>query len=244
MRAFLVVVSCMTCLTFRGQDASKDLFYLYNSNWKPCKQDSARYFTHVQKLDDSTWRWEYYNFSGPLLTIETYKDENGTIPNGYFAYFNKKGKIDSGGYTSNGLKNGTWYYYGDSTRPQKIQDYEMGHLVKEKLADAPSANNLLKSGEKEANFAGGEKAWKKYLETNLKTPDRAIDLCANGMVLVSFVVNVTGHIGDVSLIKSVEYSADQEAMRIIKNAPLWEPAIQDGHPVKAYRIQPITFRVD
>ena len=57
MRVFLFAIACMTCLTFRGQDSSKDFFYLYNSNWKPCKQDSARYFTHIQRLYDTTWRF-------------------------------------------------------------------------------------------------------------------------------------------------------------------------------------------
>jgi hypothetical protein len=41
--------------------------------------------------------------------------------------------------------------------------------------------------------------------------------------------------------KSVEFVLDEEGMRIIEKAPLWEPAMKDGVKLNAYRIQPITF---
>jgi protein TonB len=37
---------------------------------------------------------------------------------------------------------------------------------------------------------------------------------------------------------------EEEAMRVIKRGPKWNPAIQNGRQVKAYRKQPITFRVE
>jgi protein TonB len=37
---------------------------------------------------------------------------------------------------------------------------------------------------------------------------------------------------------------EDEAVRVLKKAAKWEPAIQNGHQVKAYRRQPITFVVE
>jgi len=36
---------------------------------------------------------------------------------------------------------------------------------------------------------------------------------------------------------------EQEAVRVLKKATKWEPAIQNGRKVKAYRRQRITFQV-
>ena len=37
---------------------------------------------------------------------------------------------------------------------------------------------------------------------------------------------------------------EEEAMRMIKKGPDWIPGIQNGHNVKAYRKQPLTFVID
>ena len=68
-----------------------------------------------------------------------------------------------------------------------------------------------------------------------------MQLHKTGNVVVSFVVNSDGELSEVGLRKSVEFSLDYEAMRLIKESPKWEPALQMGKPVKAYRLQPITF---
>jgi hypothetical protein len=39
------------------------------------------------------------------------------------------------------------------------------------------------------------------------------------------------------------YGMEEEAVKIIKKGPTWEPAIQKGRQVKAYRKQPIDFIV-
>jgi protein TonB len=62
-----------------------------------------------------------------------------------------------------------------------------------------------------------------------------------GQVLIYFIVDSNGDIADVKLHKSVEYSLDQEALRLIRQSPKWEPAFQNGKNVKAYRRQPVTF---
>ena len=97
--------------------------------------------------------------------------------------------------------------------------------------------------EVESDFEGGISAWGKYLTKNLDYPDRAMKLQKQGMVVVQFVVDKEGAIFDPRISRSVEYSLDEEALRIIRKAPRWIPAIQDGRKVKSYKRQPIIFKL-
>jgi periplasmic protein TonB len=243
-----ICIACMFCLCFdiafcQTGKILNESYFVYDRNWKACKIDSAKYLISVQKLGDTIWQVNNYNFRGPLISIETYRDENASVPNGYFAYFNDKGKIDSAGHTVRGLKNGTWFYYGDSTAPQVIREYEMGRLISEEPVARSVRAVSSKPGDKEAEFDGGTKNWKKYIEKNLRIPDRVTNLQVNGTVMVSFVVNTSGKIEEAHIVRSVEYSADQEALRVIKSAPDWIPAEENGRKLRAYRLQPITFSV-
>lgn len=99
--------------------------------------------------------------------------------------------------------------------------------------------------EVEASFKGGEGAWRKYLERNLNA-SAPVDNGANPgsyTVVVQFIVDKEGNISDVKALTSHGYGMEEEAVRVIKRGPRWEPAIQNGRQVKAYRKQPITFVV-
>ncbi|MDQ3551319.1 MAG: energy transducer TonB [Bacteroidota bacterium] len=99
--------------------------------------------------------------------------------------------------------------------------------------------------EVEAKFQGGEAAWRNYLTRNLNA-SAPIDNGANPgqyTVVVQFIVDKEGNISEVSSLTKHGYGMEDEAMRVIRRGPKWEPAIQNGRKVKAYRKQPITFVV-
>jgi len=58
------------------------------------------------------------------------------------------------------------------------------------------------------------------------------------------VLDKEGDVKDVFLVKSSEWSADTEVLRIFKNAPAWIPAQQNGISVKYRQKQALTFVVD
>ncbi|HMT73193.1 MAG TPA: TonB family protein [Chitinophagaceae bacterium] len=62
-------------------------------------------------------------------------------------------------------------------------------------------------------------------------------------VMIQFVVDVDGSVSNIVPLTSVGYGMEEEAIRVLKKAKGWEPAIQNGLKVKAYRKQPITFEV-
>ncbi len=91
--------------------------------------------------------------------------------------------------------------------------------------------------EVEAQFPGGDPAWIKYLERNLRGDIASENGAPAGdyTVWVQFVVDRDGAVSDVSPLTALGYGLEQEAVR--------KPAIQNGRSVKAYRKQPITFRI-
>lgn len=221
--------------------------YAFDENWKSCTIENAKYLSFQERVSDTVWEWKNYNFSGPLISIETYKDEKAAIPHGYFAWFDSNGLIDSAGFTYEGKKDKTWYYYTDTLSVWQIMEYDKGKLISSKdlamLTEERRKNDSigLKPGDKEAVIKGGDKAWIKYLQNNLKVPERAEKLGIGGTTRVYFMVDSDGTTKNIRIYKSVEYSLDEEAVRLIRESPKWEPALQSGKPVKAYRIQPVTY---
>ena len=100
--------------------------------------------------------------------------------------------------------------------------------------------------ENEAEFPGGYLAWVSYLQKYLN-PNTPFDNGApNGtyQVIVKFVVSKDGTISDVNGETKCGYGMEEEAIKIIKRGPKWQPALQNGRNVNAYRRQPITFIVE
>jgi protein TonB len=98
--------------------------------------------------------------------------------------------------------------------------------------------------EKEAEFPGGMLAWGRFLNRNLRVPDQAVSLDVNGTVVVQFVVDVDGSVSDVTVLSGPEEGGlREEAVRVIKKSGKWVPALQNGRYVKAYRRQPVIFKV-
>ena len=92
-----------------------------------------------------------------------------------------------------------------------------------------------------AEFPGGSGAWGRFLNKTLKYPSDAQRANVGGRVLVSFVVNIDGSIDDVKLEKGIGYGCDEEAIRVVKSMPRWNPAKLSGRAVRSTFKQPITF---
>ena len=100
--------------------------------------------------------------------------------------------------------------------------------------------------ENEANFPGGDKEWIKYLNKNvnpefIKNHD---EIVAEQKITVRFIVNKTGEITSVEPFKSDNEIILNEAVRLLKSGPKWQPASQNGRNVNSYRMKTFTFPID
>ncbi len=96
--------------------------------------------------------------------------------------------------------------------------------------------------EVDAKYPGN---WRSFLERNLDGQVAVDNGASPGTytVIIQFIVDVAGNVSDVKALTSVGFGMEQEAVRVIKKSGKWNPAIQNGREVKAYRKQPITFQV-
>lgn len=62
-------------------------------------------------------------------------------------------------------------------------------------------------------------------------------------VVIQFVVDKEGITSEINPLTHHGFGLEEEAIRVIKKAPKWEPAIQNGYKVKAYHRQVVTFNV-
>ena len=90
---------------------------------------------------------------------------------------------------------------------------------------------------------GGVLAFMKYLAKEIKYPRQARTMGIEGKVFVEFVIDETGKIVDVHTIKGIGAGCDEEAERVLRNAPAWSPGKQRGVPVKVKKILPIIFQL-
>jgi protein TonB len=255
MNPFIVSLTGLLLLagtTGYGQSRKKapeESFYALNEDWKGTTIDKARYILRELKFNDTCYQWDTYYVSGPLIKSAVSKDDKGQIGNGRFVFYNEKGRADSIGYYVNGLRHGSWKYLNNSNKVVYEKVYDKGTLVSERDVRAEDSLKKLMNTDKtadierESEFPGATQGWVRYLNRNLRYPQRAINLRQQGQVNILFTVTETGKIEEPILLKSVELSLDDEAMRMIKISPDWEPAEKNGQKVRSYKIQPIVFRL-
>ncbi len=113
----------------------------------------------------------------------------------------------------------------------------------------PDKDGVYQIVEEMPRFPGDEKALMEYLKSNLQMPEKykgddAEFRLAEYRTFIRFVVTEDGSISDVNLIKKTEgfKDLDDEALRVVKAMPKWEPGKMGGKLVKVYFHLPVVFK--
>jgi TonB family protein len=94
---------------------------------------------------------------------------------------------------------------------------------------------------KEAQPAGGRKAYDKYLENSLRYPVEALTNKIKGKVTVKFTVRTDGALDEFSVVKSLGHGCDEEVLRMVKEGPAWSPTTEDNVPVESEVLVKVRF---
>lgn len=95
--------------------------------------------------------------------------------------------------------------------------------------------------EESPSFPGGDVARIKFLQQNIVYPQMARESGIQGTVYVTFVVERNGNVTDVRVLRGIGGGCDEEAVRVIKAMPKWQPGKQRGKPVRVQFNMPIKF---
>ena len=107
----------------------------------------------------------------------------------------------------------------------------------------PKEEEIFVAVEQQAEFPGGQGALMKFLSNNIRYPESAQQNDIQGRVIVKFVVEKDGSIGNVTVVKGVDRDLDREAIRVVKKMPRWQPGKNNGVAVRSYFNLPVTFRL-
>jgi TonB family protein len=125
----------------------------------------------------------------------------------------------------------------------EVQQVKQDEQVSEnQQAHAYDSSSPARKVEIEAEFPGGNSAWREYLMKKVVYPPAAVKKELQGEVLVEFVVSTSGTVSDVRATSGPQ-ELRAEAVRAIKESGRWTPAIDQGRKVASYKTQPIDFKL-
>jgi len=126
------------------------------------------------------------------------------------------------------------------------------------VVEAPKTDDedkVFQKVEIDAEFPGGNASWTKYVTREIeRNMDELQEDGKSGTVVVLFIVDKEGAVSEVRALPCSEAGVAsclgpgtklaEVAVSAIKKGPKWKPAVQNGRNVKAYRRQPVTFRLE
>ena len=93
-------------------------------------------------------------------------------------------------------------------------------------------------------FPGGDLGLMKYIQKNVKYPAIAKEYNITGKVYVSFIVDKSGSVTNVKIVRGVDKNLDAEALRVVKSLPKYKPGKQRGKAVRVMFTIPINFTLN
>ncbi|WP_310393928.1 energy transducer TonB [Hymenobacter sp.] len=109
-------------------------------------------------------------------------------------------------------------------------------------APAPAAPTVYFTADEMPTFPGGDAGLVKFLSSKLNYPAAALDRNLSGKVYLTFTVDPEGHLHDPRVVRGLGSGLDEEALRLVRLMPWWNPGKIHGQPVWVTMTMPITFR--
>jgi TonB family protein len=122
-----------------------------------------------------------------------------------------------------------------------------GYSPKEssKSVDHINAEGIYTLVKQMPEFPGGVNAMMQYLGSNINYPEQAKKDSIQGKVYVQFIVEKDGKIDEVKVLRGIGGGCDEEAVRVIRNMPAWNPGLnEDGEAVRVSFNIPIKYTLD
>jgi len=262
----LLVAVLLPCAFVSAYAEIKSDTVYFNKKWKITVKDSAEYYRLTSLVNEGYLVTNHY-MNGKIQMTGALKKLDPEIKEGSFEYFSEKGNMTEKGSFVTNKKTGLWFTYYPDGLPWIVDQYKDGKLEGERLFNWGNgqlkreeiySNGILVSGkcfteegkdtsyyefELMPTYKGGEAKMVEFLQENVKYPRKARKAGIQGTVYVHFVVNKTGSIEDIRIIRGVDTSLDEAALEVVRKMPAWNPGKQDGVPVSVQYALPIKYKL-
>jgi antitoxin component YwqK of YwqJK toxin-antitoxin module len=224
----------------------KAVIKYYDSAWSQTPKESAFYSAEFNKEGNLYKCTAYWVNSKKLNAVGFFADTSLAQPRNLLINYYENGQ----------MQDSTWYN-GNSQPKFAYHYYQNGKLLARHFND-PKTNKEITEGfdeqgmlitdfiyAREAEFPQGNTAWSRFIAKNLNTqvPIKNGAPYGNYQVMILFVIDKNGEVSIIKPETNNGYGMEEEAIRVIRNSPRWNPLISLGEAKNAYRRQPITFVV-
>jgi hypothetical protein len=133
---------------------------------------------------------------------------------------------------------------GTDYLPMKVKILEPKNFKIELVKAKALEKKVYKIFEQPPSFPGGYGELLRYINNNIKLPKEVKRGSITGQVNVEFVIDSTGSIppDEVKVKEGLCIPCDEEALRLIKGLPKWNPGIQLDKPVNVRMVLPVMFK--
>ncbi len=125
----------------------------------------------------------------------------------------------------------------------KNEEVQVVEQVQEEVKEEEAPVEVFVVVEEMPTFPGGETELMKFIYANIVYPEIAKENNVQGRVILRFCVTYKGGVDQVQILKGVDKTLDDEAVRVIKMLPTWKPGKQGGKPVNVWYSVPVTFQL-
>ena len=113
----------------------------------------------------------------------------------------------------------------------------------ERVWGIPVDNTIYDIPEEVASYPGDMETFWTFLMKNLHYPEGAEADSIQGRVIVRFVVEKDGSLTNYEILHSPDDRLTDEALRVLRMMPRWQPAKNNGRPVRSRYVVPVAFRL-
>ena len=93
-------------------------------------------------------------------------------------------------------------------------------------------------------FEGGDLAnFRNWVGRRLVYPQMAREMRVTGKVVLSFVIERDGRLSEIEVLNSPDKMLADEAVRILKQSPVWTPGFQNDVPARVKFTLPVDFKL-
>lgn len=127
--------------------------------------------------------------------------------------------------------------------PKRIDNYEKGKLTTGTCFNAGGKKIDYFPYSKRAVFRGGKVDLTNYISQHLIYPEESRKKKIEGLIGVRILIRKDGTIGDIEVVKKVTRELDDEAIRMVRNMPAWQPAQLDGELASCHYNLNVEFKL-